>query len=220
MHGVIFDMDGVLADSNETHFKAFIRMGEELGVPFPRTMLERSFGMHNNQIFPMWLGADLTQPRIDALADRKEALYRELARDTLQPVAGAVDLFNVLHRAGWRLAVASSGPGANVRLALDVLGLAGRLDAVVTGDDVTHGKPAPDVFLLALQGLALPATRCVVVEDAPNGVEAARAAGIAVVAVTTSKPAHALANADLIVETLAELGPQVLLDVMQLRRRP
>ena len=107
-----------------------------------------------------------------------------------------------------------------MRLALDVLGLAGRLDAVVTGDDVTYGKPAPDVFLLALKGLGLPATRCVVVEDAPNGVEAARAAGIAVVAVTTSKPAHALSNADLVVETLAELGPQVLLDVMQLRRRP
>jgi HAD superfamily hydrolase (TIGR01509 family) len=215
MHGVIFDMDGVLADSNETHFQAFIRMGQELGVPFPRAMLERSFGMHNNQIFPMWLGADLPQARIDALAARKEALYRELAHDTLQPVAGAVELFNAMRHAGWRLAVASSGPGANVRLALDVLGLAGQLHAVVTGDDVTHGKPAPDVFLLALQGLGLPAASCVVIEDAPNGIEAARAAGIAVVAVTTSKPAHALTNADLVVETLSRLGPQVLHDVIK-----
>lgn len=214
MYGAIFDMDGVLVDSNETHFLAFQRIGVEIGVPFDRAMLERSFGRHNNQIFPMWLGPDLPPARVTELALRKEAIYRELAAGSLQAVPGAVDLLRALRQAGWRIAIGSSGPGENVRLAIEVLGIAADLDAVVTGDDVAQGKPAPDVFLLAVERLGLPPRRCLVLEDAPNGVRAARAAGVPVLAITTSCPAKDL-PADRVVTSFAGLGAADLAAVVE-----
>ena len=207
---VLFDMDGVLVDSNAAHFRAFRRIGLELGHTFTDAQLEQTFGMHNNQIFPLLLGHDPGADVVTALALRKEAYYRELAREALQPIPGALDLFWSLHRAGWKLAVGSSGPAANVALAIEVLGIGHALDAVVTGDDVRHGKPAPDVFLLCLERLGLPAHHCVVVEDAPGGVHAAHAAGVVAVALTSSRPAADLAHADLVVERLADVTPETM----------
>lgn len=208
--GAIFDMDGVLVDSNEAHFQAFRRIGAELGRQFSDAELQQTFGMHNNQIFPLLLQEPLAPARIQELADQKEHYYRELARDTLQPIPGALALFESLRAAGWKLAIGSSGPARNVQLAIEVLGIGPHLHAVVTGDDITHGKPAPDVFLLCLQRLGLPGDRCVVLEDAPQGVTAALAAGIPAVALTSSRPAAMLGHAQLVVERLADLSPEGL----------
>lgn len=205
--GAIFDMDGVLVDSNEAHFQAFRRIGADLGRQFADAELQQTFGMHNNQIFPLLLQEPLAPARIQELADQKEHYYRELARTSLQPIPGALALISSLHAAGWKLAIGSSGPARNVQLAIDVLGIGAHLDAVVTGDDITHGKPAPDVFLLCLQRLGMPAGRCVVLEDAPQGVTAALAAGIPAVALTSSRPAAMLGHAQLVVEQLADLSP-------------
>ncbi len=205
--GAIFDMDGVLVDSNDAHFQAFRRIGADLGRQFSDAELQQTFGMHNNQIFPLLLQEPLTAERIQLLADQKEHYYRELARTTLQPIPGALALFASLHAAGWKLAIGSSGPSRNVNLAIEVLGIGAHLDAVVTGDDIHHGKPAPDVFLLCLQRLGMTADRCVVLEDAPQGVTAALAAGIAAVALTSSRPASLLGHAQLVVDHLGELDP-------------
>lgn len=206
----IFDMDGVLIDSNAAHFKAFHRIGADLGVQFTDAELQQTFGMHNLQIFPMLLRQALPRERVLELAEQKETYYREFAHTTLQPIPGALGLFARLRQAGWKLAVGSSGPSANVRLAIDVLGIGEHLDAVVTGDDVEHGKPAPDVFLLCLQRLEMSAAQCVVLEDAPQGVTAALAAGIAAVALTSSRPAAMLGHAQLVVDHLDDLSPELL----------
>lgn len=211
----LFDMDGVLVDSNAAHFRAFRRIGAELGFAFTDAQLEQTFGMHNNQIFPQLLGHDPGPEAVTEMALRKESYYRELAREALLPIPGALDLFWSLHAAGWKLAVGSSGPAENVRLAIEVLGIGAALDAVVTGDDVRHGKPAPDVFLLCLERLGLPAAHCVVLEDAPGGVHAAHAAGVVAVALTSSRPAADLAHADLVVEQLAELSPARLAELVE-----
>jgi beta-phosphoglucomutase len=208
---VIFDVDGVLVDSLPAHFVAFQRLGERLGVPFTRDLLDRTLGQHNATIFPMWLGDDLTPRRLTELADEKEALYRSVAIEALQPIPGSIDLVRALHDAGMPLAVGSSGPRDNVALALAKLGILQYFGAVVTGDDVTRGKPAPDIFLLAAARLRVDPWTCVVIEDAEQGVEAALAAGMRVVAVTTSLPAERLRKATRVVASLRDLTPTDLL---------
>ncbi len=204
---VIFDMDGVLIDSAEGHFAAWHQMGVEQNQPYSRSLFDRTFGMHNSQTIPLWLGHPLSDSEIAALADRKEVLYREAARASLKPIAGAVRLVQALARAGFLLAVGSSGPLANTRLALEILGIRPLFQALSTGDDVTNGKPAPDIFLHAAHLLNVSPNYCVVIEDAPPGIEAAHAAGMRVIAIPTSRHARELARADLVVPTLLELSP-------------
>jgi beta-phosphoglucomutase len=208
-------MDGVLVDSGAAHFASWAQLGDEIGTPFTRALFDRTFGMHNNQIIPLWLGATVSEDEVRRHGLRKEELYRAVARDVLRPLPGAVELVTALDDNGFALAVASSGPRANVALILDILGLATRFDFLSTGDEVTHGKPHPEVFLKAIQGLGRQPTECVVIEDAPQGVQAARAAGTAVVAVTSSRPRADLADADLVVDSLTELDPNRLTRIIE-----
>jgi HAD superfamily hydrolase (TIGR01509 family) len=136
---------------------------------------------------------------------------RSVAIEALQPIPGSIDLVRALHDAGMPLAVGSSGPRDNVALALAKLGILQYFGAVVTGDDVTRGKPAPDIFLLAAARLRVDPWTCVVIEDAEQGVEAALAAGMRVVAVTTSLPAERLRKATRVVASLRDLTPTDLL---------
>ena len=206
MYAAIFDMDGVLVDSSQAHFLAWNELGARIGTPFTAELFAQTFGMHNQQIFPLWLG-EQPQARIDELSQEKEALYRAVAEREMRGLEGAVELVRSLDEAGFALAVGSSGPHANVQLILELLGIRECFDALSTGDDVHHGKPHPEVFLKAAERLGLNPERCVVVEDAPQGVEAARRAGMRVVAVTSSRPASDLADADQVVDSLLHLSP-------------
>src|SRR5262249_22438459 len=116
--GAIFDMDGVLVDSSDAHYQAWSQLGQELGRAHPREIFEQTFGMHNRQILPFWLGKDLAPDEVERLSLRKEELYRQVAARSLKPLDGAVELITALSEDGFRLAVGSSGPGANVELVL------------------------------------------------------------------------------------------------------
>lgn len=210
---VIFDMDGVLVDSNEAHYETFRKLGEDLGQPYPRELWARSIGMHNNAIFPLWLGPGLSEERALELAARKEAMYRELAADILKPVRGAVELARALHDEGVPIAVGSSGPRLNVELALRVTGLGPFMRTVVCGDDVKHGKPSPDIFLKAAERLGHLPAACVVIEDAPQGIEAALAAGMKVVGLR-SEVACDLSRATRVVGSLADASPAMLRELL------
>ena len=200
-YGAIFDMDGVLVDSGDAHRASWMQLGEEIGVAFTPEFFVQTFGMHNNQIIPLWLGA-VTADKVERLALRKEVLYRAAAPDVVRPLPGAVSLVRALRAAGWRLAVASSGPRANVALIVRLLALEDAFDALITGDDVREGKPHPEVFEKAICAVDLPASSCVVIEDAPQGVSAGLAAGAAVLAVTSSRPSSELAGAHRVVASL------------------
>ncbi len=208
MKGLIFDMDGVLIDSGEAHFHAWHSLGEEIGFAHTRDFFNSTFGMHNHQIMPRWLGPDLDPAESRRLAERKEVLFREVVSQHLIALPGAREFVTAAREAGYLCAVGSSGPRRNVETALDLLGLRPLFHHLATGDDVTEGKPHPDVFLKAAAGLGLPPARAVVIEDAPQGVEAGLAAGCAVVALTTSRPAADLRRAQLITESLATLTLQ------------
>jgi len=212
--GVIFDMDGVLVDSSEAHYIAWSRLGEELGVPHSRSLFESTFGMHNRQILPLWLGESLPPDEVERLSERKEAMYREVAALSVEPVDGVVELIRDLSRAGFRLAVGSSGPRPNVLLVLGILQAAELFHGLSTGDEVLHGKPHPEVFLKAAAKLGLEPERCVVVEDAPQGIEAGLAAGSRVIAVATTRPENELTRAHRVVRSLREVTVEGILELV------
>lgn len=202
----IFDMDGVLVDSSEAHFQAWHRLGLQEGKPFTRELFQLTFGMHNQQIVPMWMEQEVDQVELDRLADWKESTYRELVPALMRPIPGVIDLIEALHQEGVTMAVGSSGPLPNIQLVLKQLNIAHYFSALSTGEDVRHGKPDPEVFLVAARRLGRPPARCVVLEDAPQGVEAARRGGMAVLGITSSRAEEDLL-ADRVVASFEGLGP-------------
>ncbi len=203
--GVIFDLDGVLVDSGWAHKQSWYDLAEREDLDISDEFFKSTFGMQNYQILPMLYGGDLSGEQIDRLSDWKEQRYRDLIAEKLSLPPGGARLLDELKDAGFLLAIGSSAPRANLDLVMKRLGLSRYFDAWVTKEDVANGKPAPDTFLMAAQKLALPPHRCVVVEDAVQGVEAARAAGMPVIALTTTRDRAALSQADMIVDGLGEL---------------
>jgi len=186
--GVIFDFDGVLVHTDHLHYRAWQKLAEAEGLPFNRQISERLRGLGRMASLEILLGpTDRTfshQEKL-ALADRKNTAYLELAESLTREdvLPGVWPLLTELTRRGVKVAVASSS--RNTRAAMERVGLAGRFDVVVDGNDVRQTKPDPEVFLLAARRMGLPIEQCVVIEDAPAGIEAARRAGMAVLGVGT-----------------------------------
>ena len=175
----------------------------EEGIELTYQQFLDSFGQRNDRILAHWLGAGVDPARVARVGDAKEALYRELARrEGLVALPGATGWVTRLHEEGWRQAIASSAPRANVEVMIEVVGIRHFIDAVVSAEDVTRGKPDPYVFLAAASRLDVPPNRCVVVEDAAAGVEAASRAGMRCIGVN---PGAAL-KADVFVRSLADLS--------------
>jgi len=209
-YGVIFDLDGVLVDSYRAHFASWRALYGELGIEYNEEAFAADFGRTSRDILCRTLGGQLSQERIRGLDERKEAFFRDILRQEFPAMDGAVELIDALSAAGFLLAVGSSGPPENIGLALERLGRAERFAAVVTGQDVTRGKPDPQVFQIAAERLGLPAAACAVVEDAVHGVEAARRAGMSSIALTGTTTRDQLAHADLVVDRLRELTPGIV----------
>lgn len=203
--GVIFDLDGVLVDTGWAHKQSWYDLAEKEGFRMSDEFFYSTFGMQNYQIVTMLLGRDVAADKVNLLSQWKEQRYRELISDKLALPKGAKRLLDELKNRGFLLAVGSSAPTANLNLVLERLGLQDYFDACVTGEEVVEGKPAPETFLKAAQKLSLPPHRCVVVEDAVQGVEAGKAAGMPVVALTTTRNRVALAAADIVADSLGEL---------------
>jgi beta-phosphoglucomutase len=203
--GVIFDVDGVLVDSYEAHFESWKIMLRRHGEDMTEEQFRATFGQTNPTIFRAQYPA-FDEADYDALGEEKETAYREIIREAFPEIPGAAELIGNLHEAGATLAIGSSGPPENVQAVLDVLPGSEHIAAAVNGKDVTHGKPAPEVFLKAASKINLPPERCVVVEDAPVGVEAGKAAGCKVIALTGTADALELSQADLVVDSLVGLG--------------
>jgi len=199
---VLWDMDGTLVDSEEFHWISWRDTMAEESVPVTHDQFLATFGQRNDMILPKWLGEAATAERIQRIGDAKEALYRKLVRDGgIEPLPGARDWIERLHRQGWRQAIASSAPRANVEVVLEVLGLTADFEAIVSAEDVTAGKPDPQVFLKAAAKLGVQPARCIVVEDAAAGVEGARRAGMRSIGVSRTIQL----KADLAVRSLTDL---------------
>ncbi len=211
---VIFDVDGVLVDSYEAHFQSWLALAEEAGFSFTRPQFAATFGRTSRDIIQHFWG-EVDAAQVGPMDNRKEALYRDLVRDAFPAMPGADDLIAALHDAGVALAVGSSGPPENVGLVLESLEYGSLIDARVTGMDVTKGKPDPEVFLIAAKRLGRAPGECVVVEDAPAGIEAAHRAGMAAIGLcSTGRTREELSIADLVVDELPEITPVVVRDLI------
>lgn len=202
---VLWDLDGTLVDSEKLHWEAWQRTMAAEGLSITWEQFKATFGRRNDSFVPEWLGAGATAERVARVGDAKEACYRRLVQERgLKAAPGAAAWVERLHRRGWRQAIASSAPRANVEVMLDALGLRPYFEVTVAAEDVTVGKPDPEVFLTAAARLRIPPQRCVVVEDAPAGIEAARRAGMRSIFL---RRGEAAAQADLVVASLEELPP-------------
>ena len=210
---IIWDVDGTLVDTAEQHFRAWSRLAAEIGKPFTRADFAATFGMRNPDIIRKLFFPDADDARCAELGTQKEDLYRASVREEgTQLLPGVAKLLAAFAEAGWPQAVGSSAPPGNLELLLGLTDTLRYFSAVVTGDDVRRGKPDPEVFLTAAAKLGADPRRCVVFEDAVAGVEAAKAGGMACVAVTFvgHHPADKLraAGAEWVVASLEEVSAE------------
>jgi beta-phosphoglucomutase len=201
---VLWDLDGTLVDSEEYHWLSWRDAMRAEGVELSYDAFLASFGQRNDRILSGWFGADADPARLVRIGEDKEAEYRRLAETRgLTPLPGAREWLVALRRAGWKQAIASSAPRENVETMLRVLDLTQQVDAIVAAQDVTRGKPDPQVFLAAASRLAVDPSRCVVVEDAAAGIEGARRAGMRSIGVNARSPL----DAEVYVKSLSDLPP-------------
>ena len=214
--GAIFDWDGVIIDSAKLHEQSWHRLAHELGTEITPGSFVRGFGMKSAQIIEQIHHWATAPDEIARLTNRKEALYREIVgRSEISPLPGVVEWLQRLCEAHVPCAVASSTQRANIEAVLARLGLQDAFRAIVSAEDVVHGKPNPEVFEKAAARLGIAAQRSIVFEDAHVGIEAAHAAGMKVVAVTTTHPASQLSAADVIVGRLDELTLEEMLELVR-----
>ncbi len=202
---VIFDLDGVLIDSGPAHRASWRALGAELGIEVSDRAVGAAFGRQNRDIVPILFGDDRSPEEVRRLGARKEEMYRDLVRGKLPVNEGAVELVRHYRAGGYQLAIGSSTPRANIDLALGEMGVAELFGVIVSSEDVSVGKPDPTVFLTAASRLGVLPGDCLVIEDAPAGVEAGKAAGMVVVALAGSHSREKLGHADRVISSLNEL---------------
>ena len=174
---VLWDMDGTLVDSEELHWLAWKEVMDAEGVAVTYQQFRDTFGQRNDTIIPLLLGGTVAVETVARISDTKEAAYRRMVRERgIAEIDGAVEWVRFLDEQGWRQAIASAAPRANIDAILKVLGLHAYFDAAVSAEDVLRGKPGPRVFLLAAERLGVAPSRSIVVEDGRAGVEGARRA--------------------------------------------
>lgn len=196
LRGVLFDLDGTLVDNMPYHIEAWIELGRELGIELSPERVQREFsGRLNDEILRGVLGLRLSDDELRVWAERKEARYRELYAPKLKLLDGADALLSRLRARGIACGIASAAPAANRAFVLDGLGLRARVDGVVGGEEVAHGKPAPDLFVEGARRIGVNARDVLVFEDAVLGVRAGIAAGMRVCGITTAEPAQTLVTA-------------------------
>lgn len=199
---VIWDLDGVIADTGPFHLGAWQQLAEEMGRPFTAEDFRRVFGLKNSDVIRKALAPDISADQVEALAERKEEIFRARVEGNIKPLPGVLPLLHALKENGFGLALASSTVPENIKLLLSALSIEQLFDCLVSGQDVGRGKPDPEGFLLAAKKLGVQPRCCVIIEDAIDGVRAAKAAGMKCIAVANTHPRETLAAADLTVESL------------------
>jgi HAD superfamily hydrolase (TIGR01509 family) len=177
--GAIFDWDGVIVDSSSHHEESWERLAKETGFILPEGHFRKGFGMKNEFIIPNLLNWSNRSQEIQQLSLRKEELYREILLEWgIRPLPGVIEWLTELKQHGVRCAIGSSTHRLNILTSLTVLGFEDWFTAIVTAEDVSHGKPDPEVFLTAAAQIGIDPSHCVVFEDAFVGIEAAHRGGM------------------------------------------
>jgi len=175
----IFDMDGTLVDNMPFHIDAWVQLMQENGVTIERDwFLRETAGNTNAMILRRFINEQFTDDEVHTLGEYKEVIYRGISHDTMTPLAGLHSFLEDARRYGIKLGVATSATPENINFVLSAIGLREYFDAIVGAADITHGKPNPEIFLATAQQLGVAPEECLVFEDAPAGIEAARRANM------------------------------------------
>ena len=210
---VLWDMDGVLVDTAELHYQTWKQTLTGYGIPFSRQIFNEFFGMNNEQTLTGILGHPPEPSFLQEISDHKEDTFRKSIHGQVELYPGVRKLLQELQRAGARQAIASSAPQENIDALVYELNMASFFQAIVSGCEL-KSKPDPATFLLAAERLGVKPQRCVVIEDALHGIEAARRAGMKCIAVATTHPIDLLSQADLVVGSINELSTARILDLI------
>ncbi len=209
VHAIVFDLDGLLVDSEPVQIEAWDRFLAEHNQKLTTELLSRLYGLR------VWdtarvLIAELDLPMtVDEVVRDRDAFFFQMLPGRLHPMPGARETVRSLRDGQVRLALATSGHRRYVDVVLGDLGLSGAFDVEVTGDMVEYGKPAPDIYLAAADRLMVPPAVCVALEDAPNGIVSAKAAGMTCLAVPNHMTADIVGfeRADAVLTSLNDLMP-------------
>lgn len=196
LKGLVFDMDGTLVDNLEYHFMSFDEYARRKGLTLLEPMSLKLNGMHSDDVFRTMLGEEQCKKySLDELNRGKEEVYRDMYRGNIEPLPGILELLREAKERGVKCAIGSSGCRENVEFIIEGLGIADYIDVSISGSDVTHGKPHPEIFLTAIERMGLKPEECIVVEDAVNGILAGVAAGCKCLGITTTALAEDLTKA-------------------------
>ena len=212
---LIWDMDGVIANTAPFHLEAWRDTFHQRGIEFSEEDFKLSFGLRNDSIIRSITGYRVSDEDIKTIARDKEANFRRQLPRHIAPLPGVTRLLESLKEAGFKMALASSTPKENLNLLTHNLGIDKYFDAVVSEEDATEGKPSPRLFLLAAERLKVLPSNCVVIEDAIAGVEAAKAAGMKCIAVTNTHSRESLSQADLVVDSLEQVELSTIENLIQ-----
>lgn len=209
LHGVIWDLDGVLVDTGEFHYISWIETLSRYGIPFTRETFNHSFGMNNEGILRLLLRDNYSDEIFQAISEEKESNFRRAIRGRVKTLPGAISLLTKIEAANIPQAIGSSAPQANIDAIINELGITSYFKAIVSAAEMPS-KPDPTVFNTAAQFINALPERCVVFEDAIAGVEAAHRAGMKCVAITTTNEARHLQAADLIIDRFESVSVEHL----------
>lgn len=204
---VIFDMDGVISDTLPIHSEAESRVLLRYGIHIsPQEILREFNAVPDNVMFETIFQRFNTKFNLQNVEEEKWQLFQELAKDKIVPIPGSLELIDVLSKNKFILGLASSAPLRIINLVLETLRIRNKFREVVCTEEVEHGKPFPDIFLLVAERLKANSLNCLVIEDAPLGIKAAKAAGMKCIAITTTHPKAELVEADRIINSFTEIS--------------
>lgn len=208
---ILWDMDGVIADSQSFHFAAWQETFAKSGVKFTREDFTKLFGTRNDFIIGITMGKEFPEGDVKIMVQEKEENFRRKATGSIKPFPGVVRLLNAIKRGKFKLGLVSSAPKENIDLVLGELNLEGIFDCIVFGQEVSESKPSPQIYLLAARKLKVTPNDCLVIEDSPLGVKAAKTAGMKCVAIANTHPRQKLEEADKVVDSLENMDLITLL---------
>ena len=203
-YAILWDMDGVLADSTRLHYLSWVNTFEKRGIEISYEMFTRTFGRNNRAVLTDFLGRPPGEEELEEIAEEKEVWFREHIPGNMDLLPGVMDWLQRFQAWNFKQAVASSAPQENIELQVNSLNIRPFFGGLVSAAKLP-GKPDPAVFLEAARRLEIAPADCVVMEDAPAGVRGAKNGGMRCVAVLTTQTASALQGADLIVNRLTDL---------------
>jgi len=221
IYGLIFDVDGVIADTEAVNARASIKVFDDLfGIEVMREDFEAGLGRGAEEYVKAGArahGMELTDEQVEQATQLREKYFLKiLSEEPLPAFPGVLELMNeAMQREDFRVAIATSGTFEKSRAVLNAVGVPYRKMAYVNGSDVKHKKPDPELFLTAAKIIGIESTRCIVIEDAPNGVQAAKAAGAKCIAVTNSTTAEKLNEADLICDSLEQINLDIIVELIR-----